>query len=226
MEEKIIEVEKISKNFGNIKALDDVSFYLRKGEILCILGENGSGKSTLINIIAGIIKPLKGNIRIFGKDPFKERDVYSKIGFLFHEPLFYPELTLYENLYIIARIIGIEKPFKKIEKISSEFLIEHKLNEKVKNLSRGEIQKAGFIRAFLNEPEILVLDEPFTAIDENGRKIIIKKFLEFKNNKRSIIFSTHEKEIAEELSDRILILSKGKRIFFGNKFERKIFLSL
>lgn len=220
MEEKIIEVENVSKSFGNIKALDDVSFYLKKGEVLCILGENGSGKSTLIKIIAGIIRPLKGNIRIFNKDPFKERKIYSKIGFLFHEPLFYPELSLYENLYIVSKIMGIEKPFEKINKLSFEFSIDHKLNEKIKNFSRGEIQKAGFVRVFLNEPEILILDEPFTAIDENGRKIIIKKFLEFKNNKKTIIFSTHEKEIAEELSDKILILSKGKRIFFGDKFEK------
>ncbi len=226
MEEKIIEVENVSKKFGNIKALDDISFYLKKEEILCILGENGSGKSTLIKIIAGIIKPLKGKIRIFGKDSFKERSVYSKIGFLFHEPLFYPQLTLYKNLYITAKIMGIEKPSEKIEKISSEFLIEHKLNEEVKNLSRGEIQKAGLVRAFLNEPEILILDEPFTFLDENGKKVIIKKFLEFKNNKKSIIFSTHEKEIAEELSNRILILSKGKRVFFGNKFEKDFFLPL
>jgi len=216
MEEKIIEVEGISKDFGKIKALQDVSFYLKNGEIICILGENGSGKSTLIKIIAGIIKPTNGKLKIFGKDPFKERNVYSKIGFLFHEELFYEELTLFENLYFISKILNVENFFEKIKKISSLFLIEDKLKEKVKNLSRGEIQKAGFVRALLNSPEILILDEPFTAVDEKGREIIVKVFEDFKKEKKSIIFSTHDKEIAKNISDKLLLLSKGKKIYFGN----------
>jgi ABC-type multidrug transport system ATPase subunit len=216
MEEKIIEVEGVSKDFGKIKALKDVSFYLKNGEIICILGENGSGKSTLIKIIAGIIKPTDGKLKIFGKDPFKERSIYSKIGFLFHEPLFYEELTIFENLYFISKVLNVENFFEKIKKISSLFLIEDKLNEKVKNLSRGEIQKAGFLRALLNDPEILILDEPFTAVDEKGKEIIIKVFNDFKKEKKSIIFSTHDKEIAKNISDNILLLSKGKKIYFGN----------
>jgi ABC-type multidrug transport system ATPase subunit len=216
MEEKIIEVEGVSKDFGKIKALKDVSFYLKNGEIICILGENGSGKSTLIKIIAGIIKPTDGKLKIFGKDPFKERSIYSKIGFLFHEPLFYEELTIFENLYFISKMLNVENFFEKIKKISSLFLIEDKLNEKVKNLSRGEIQKAGFLRALLNDPEILILDEPFTAVDEKGKEIIIKVFNDFKKEKKSIIFSTHDKEIAKNISDNVLLLSKGKKIYFGN----------
>lgn len=216
MEEKIIEVEGVSKDFGKIKALQDVSFYLKNGEIICILGENGSGKSTLIKIIAGIIKPTNGKLKIFGKDPFKERNVYSKIGFLFHEELFYEELTLFENLYFISKILNVENFFEKIKKISSLFLIEDKLKEKVKNLSRGEIQKAGFVRALLNSPEILILDEPFTAVDEKGREIIVKVFEDFKKEKKSIIFSTHDKEIAKNISDKLLLLSKGKKIYFGD----------
>jgi ABC-type multidrug transport system ATPase subunit len=216
MEEKIIEVEGVSKDFGKIKALKDVSFYLKNGEIICILGENGSGKSTLIKIIAGIIKPTDGKLKIFGKDPFKERSIYSKIGFLFHEPLFYEELTIFENLYFISKVLNVENFFEKIKKISSLFLIEDKLNEKVKNLSRGEIQKAGFLRALLNDPEILILDEPFTAVDEKGKEIIIKVFNDFKKEKKSIIFSTHDKEIAKNISDNVLLLSKGKKIYFGN----------
>jgi len=219
MEEKIIEVENISKDFGKIKALENVSFYLKNGETICILGENGSGKSTLIKIIAGIIKPTNGKLKIFGKDPFKERSVYSKIGFLFHEELFYEELTLFENLYFISKILNIENSFEKIKRISSLFLIEDKLKEKVKNLSRGEIQKAGFVRALLNNPEILILDEPFTAVDEKGREIIIEVFKDFKEEKKSVIFSTHDKEIAKNISDKILLLSKGKKIYFG-EFEK------
>ncbi len=217
MEEKIIEVKSVSKSFGRIKALSDVSFSLEKGKILCILGENGSGKSTLIKIIAGIIKPLRGEIFIFGKDAFKQREIYSKIGFLFHEPLFYGDLTLYENLYITSRLFGIRDSLKKIQNFSKEFLINHRLNEKTKNLSRGEIQKGGFVRAFLNDPEILVLDEPFTGIDEKGKSIIIKKLIDFKNQNNSVIFSTHQKEIAHELADRILLLSEGKKISFKDK---------
>jgi len=219
MEEKIIEAEGVSKDFGKIKALQGVSFYLKRGEILSILGENGSGKSTLIKIIAGIIKPTNGKLKIFGKDPYKERSVYSKIGFLFHEELFYEELTLFENLYFISKILNIENFFDKIKKLSSLFLIEDKLKEKVKNLSRGEIQKAGFVRALLNDPEILILDEPFTAVDEKGREIIIEVFKDFKKEKKSVIFSTHDKEIAKNISDKVLLLSKGKKIYFG-EFEK------
>lgn len=217
MEEKIIEVRSVSKSFGRVNALSDISFVLERGKILCLLGENGSGKSTLIKIIAGVIKPLRGEIFIFGKDIFKQREIYSKIGFLFHEPLFYGELTLYENLYITSRLLGIKNSFKKIEELSKEFLISHRLNEKTKNLSRGELQKGGFVRAFLNNPEILVLDEPLTGIDEKGKDIIIKKLIDFRNQSNSVIFSTHQKELAEILADKILLLSKGEKISFQDK---------
>lgn len=219
MEERILEVISVSKSFGRIKALSDISFYLKRGEILSILGENGSGKSTLIKIIAGLIRPLKGEVRVFGKDSLRERDVYLRMNFLFHEPLFYSELTLYENLYLTSKLFGIRDFNQKIENLSREFLIYHKLNEKVKNLSRGEVQKGGFVRAFLNDPDILVLDEPFTGIDEEGREILIKKFLKFKNDGKSIVFSTHQREVALFLADKILLISKGERKFFGEKRE-------
>lgn len=217
MEEKIAEISSVSKSFGKVKALSDVSFYLLKSEIFCILGENGSGKSTLIKIMAGVIRPLKGRLTFFGKDPFKEKSVYSKIGFLFHEPLFYSELTLYENLYITSKLLGIKDSSEKIKRLAREFLIDHKLNERVKNLSRGELQKGGFVRAFLNNPELLVLDEPFTGIDERGKEIVIEKFLKLKEEKKTVVFSTHQKELALSIADRILLLAKGKVKFFGKR---------
>ncbi len=206
-----LQLQNVSKFYGNQKALDAITFSVSKGEIVGLLGPNGSGKSTLMKIITSFIQPDSGNIEICGID-IQKNSIASraKIGYLpEHNPL-YPEMYVWEYLEFIA---GIQLPRKlrkdRIKKmIELTGLIEEQF-KKIDQLSKGYRQRVGIAQALMNDPEVLILDEPTTGLDPNQLQEVRALIKEVGENK-TVILSTHIMQEVEALCDRTIILKDGK----------------
>ncbi|MEM1578514.1 MAG: ABC transporter ATP-binding protein [Archaeoglobaceae archaeon] len=201
--------EKISKRFGEKFALRNVTLEFNKS--LAVLGFNGAGKSTLAKIIAGILKPNSGRITVFGRDPSKFVEIRRKIGIVTHNPMLYRELTVKENLKFFAKVYGV----KNWDWVIDALGIEDKLNSMVSELSRGYLQRIAIARAFMIKPKLLILDEPFSALDVEGKEIVWKLL---KNFDGLIFFSTHN--FADvSFCEKFAVLEKGELIYFGENYD-------
>jgi len=229
-----IEVKNVTKKFKNngkdFIALNNVSFNVEKGEIFGLLGPNGAGKTTLLNIMIGILYPDNGSIKVFGSDPAKNRDVLTKISFLSAESRFHWALKPKDILNFFARSYGLNKEErkKKIEELVELFEIKDLLNKKFDYLSTGERMRLAFAKSLINDPELLILDEPTLGLDpdisikiRNEIKRINKEF------KKTILLTSHYMNEVEFLADRIAFMSHGKLLDIGNVDEvlRKHFSS-
>ncbi len=220
-----IEVSGLVKTFrhGKVKAVDGVSFTVKKGEIFGLLGVNGAGKTTTINILTGILKKDKGEIRILGMDPRKDwEEVKPKMNV---STAYYPlsdVLTIRQNLRVYAGIYHVKEPKKKIEHLLEIFELKHLGDRKVRDLSSGEKTRTALCKGLINDPEILFLDECTVGLDPDiaeKTRNIIKEY----NKKKgcTIIFTSHYMYEVEELCDRIAFMSKGKIITIATADELK-----
>jgi len=224
-----LEVLAVSKTFKKnktvIKALENVSFHIKKGEIYGVLGPNGSGKSTLIRIISTLLIPDNGEVKIFGfdvmKDHLKVRRLINRVSV---EASFFKKLSAIENLIFAAGIYGIPRNVakKRIYEIAKNLgLDEERLNEPLEDFSRGMQQKVALIRAFLTEPKLLLLDEPTTGLDPRAKLEVQKFITDLKNNGTTILLTTHDMIEAEKLCDRLAIIYKGRIVVEGKPEELK-----
>ncbi|MEM1593243.1 MAG: ABC transporter ATP-binding protein [Archaeoglobaceae archaeon] len=204
--------ENVSKRFGETFALKDVSLSFEKS--IAILGRNGAGKSTLAKILAGITKPTQGRVSVFGEDPFKNVDIRRKISIVTHNPMLYKELSVEENLRFFAKLYGI----KDWEWVIHELKLEGKLNSKVFELSRGYLQRVAIAKALMLKPKLLILDEPFSSLDVEGKEILWAKIHEFKH---SIVFSTHSLNEAR-FCENFAVLEKGELVYFGRDYDEAL----
>ncbi len=203
-----IETEGLCKYFREKKALDNLNLEVPKGIIFGYLGPNGAGKTTTIRVFLNLVKPTKGTAYILGEDIRESRNYLRKIGFLPDVPNFYNFFTAREFLSFIADITDIENPKKRIEEILE--LVGLK-NEKgrIGTYSRGMKQRLGLAQALLPDPELLILDEPTSSLDPQGRKEVLDLIHSLKDNK-TIFFSTHILTDVERICDRIGILKEGR----------------
>src|SRR3990167_10013722 len=196
-----------SKGYERFKALDNVSFEIRKGEFFGIIGANGSGKSTLLKILAGIYQPSSGKVTVTGSlSPFIELGVG-----------FNPELTARENIYLNAAILGIsrkqtESKFDEIVKLSE---LENFLDQKLKNFSSGMQVRLAFSIAVQNDPDILLVDEVLAVGDVLFQRKCFDKFKEFKAKGKTVVFVSHDLNSIEEFCDRVAYFSNGKLVAVG-----------
>jgi len=198
--------------FGNIlfpkyetfKAVDNVSFNIKKGAILGLLGPNGAGKTTIIKILCGLMQPTSGYALINGKPAEKQQ---KKIGLVLGPTMIYHRMTGYDNLEYYAKLYGVNDIDKKINELCDEFGIKNWLDEYVEHYSIGMKVKLTLIRALLHDPEILILDEPTLGLDIKTSEELRKKIL---NLNKTILLTTHYLEEAKKLSDKIIILKKGQ----------------
>lgn len=204
----IIKTEGLCKYFKDKKALDNLNLEVPKGIIFGYLGPNGAGKTTTIRVFLNLVKPTKGTAYILGEDIRKSRNYLRKVGFLPDVPNFYNFFTAREFLSFIADITDIENPKKRIEEILE--LVGLK-NEKgrIGTYSRGMKQRLGLAQALLPDPELLILDEPTSSLDPQGRKEVLDLIRSLKDNK-TIFFSTHILTDVERICDRIGILKEGR----------------
>lgn len=208
-----VSVEGLSKRYKDKTVLDDISFRMRKGDVIGYLGKNGSGKTTTINILVGLLGADKGKVHILGKDIEKEyNQLYGKIGIMFDENGLYGKMTVKQNLDYYIKLFRIDYKEKQafFEQLYQEMNYEEIKNVQVNKLSKGMKRMVTLVRTLMLQPEILILDEPFDGIDiENRSKFIklIQKYYE--ENKPTIMLTSHVMADIEELANRIVILKDG-----------------
>ena len=217
----MLKLKKVSKEFGNVKAVDNISFEVKKGKIFGLVGRNGAGKSTTFRLILNIIEPSKGEIEYGGKKI--SADILDRFGYLPEEGSLIPDYTVLElcEYYGALKLMDEISIRMTLVKWLEEFHIEEYLNKKVKDLSKGNRQKIQFIVSNLHNPEFLILDEPFSGLDPISVQELKKSILKLKDEGKTIIFSSHRMDHVEELCDELLILEKGKKVLQGNLKEIK-----
>lgn len=214
-----IETINISKSFGSIQAVRDVTFSVEPGEFFGLLGPNGAGKTTTIRLILDIFKPDKGKVLIFG-DAISE-EAKNLIGYLPEERGLYQDIPLARCLVYLATLKGL--PTAEAQSRVDEYLQRFDLSgygsKKVKELSKGMQQKAQLIATLVHQPKIIIVDEPFSALDPINTQMVKDLLLEEKNKGATIVMSTHQMHQVEELCDRILLIDKGKAVLYGNLLD-------
>lgn len=211
----MLKVDGVTKYYDNLLAVDNLSFTVEDGEIFGLLGLNGAGKTTTFRMILGLIDDYTGKITLDGeKIDYKITD---KIGFLTEERSLLTKLTVKEQIVYYGVLKGIPENEidKKLDYWLKEFGIEDYKNRKIKELSKGNQQKVQFISAIINEPKLLILDEPFSGLDPINVELFKKVILDFKKKGTSIIFSSHRMEHVELFCDRLVVLVKGKSVLSG-----------
>lgn len=211
----MLKVEHVTKYYGEYPAVIDESFTVEPGEIFGLLGVNGAGKTTTFRMILGLLDKTEGSITLDGKEI--DYDVTDKIGFLAEERSLLLKLTVYEQALFYGRLKGMSntKIEEKLDYYLKRFNIEEYKNRKIKELSKGNQQKIQFITALLNDPKLLILDEPFSGLDPVNIELFKSVILELKEKGTMIIFSTHRMEHAEMFCEKLLILVKGKTVLEG-----------
>ena len=222
--EQIIEIRSLSKNYGNFKALDNVSLTIEKGTIFGLLGPNGAGKSTLIKVLSCQTRPSGGHAYISGLDVVSDKnEVLSIIGIVPQENSFYDELTINENLMYFGSLYGV--PVIEIKKRSHKILDMLHLSEKSESyagtLSGGMKTRLNIACALIHKPETLILDEPSVGLDPVSRKALWDTIRAVNREGTTILITTHYMEEADLLCDRILIMNRGKIVVEGKPGELK-----
>ena len=217
-ERAIIEVERLSKVFGLLPALQNLDFSVARGEFVLLLGANGSGKSTLLRLLSGLSKPTAGAIRIGGWEmPREAMAIRPHIGLVAHRPLLYENLTARENLAFFGKLYGIEA--NQCDARSQELLRQVGLSRRADSLarafSRGMKQRLSIARALLHQPDILLLDEPYSGLDQSAAEALDGALAAARREARTIILSTHQLERLPQNAQRALILSRGKIAYDG-----------
>lgn len=215
----IIDVNNISKRFGDVQAVDNLSFDVQPGEIFGLLGPNGAGKTTSIRMILDIFEPDSGKIEILGGPMSEEKK--NRVGYLPEERGLYQEIPLERCLTFLATLKGMDEHnvSNKLKAYLERFDLYQYRNSKVKELSKGMQQKAQLITTLVHDPDIVIIDEPFTSLDPINTEMV-KDLLEQKRDEgKAIIMSTHQMNQVEELCDRILLIDHGHRVLYGTLQE-------
>lgn len=212
----ILELQNLKKYFATQKAVDDISMTLEQGRIFGLLGPNGAGKTTLIRMITGIFYPDAGNIILKGKKFDPENDV-KHIGYMPEERGLYKKMKIGEQALYLAQLKGLGKAdaMHKIKDWFKRLEMESWWNKKVEDLSKGMGQKLQFVITVLHEPDLIILDEPFSGLDPINANLIKDEIYRLAQNGTTIIFSTHRMEQVEEICDHIALVNKGKKILDG-----------
>lgn len=229
----VLEVKNITKEFTKkvskketIKFLadDDISFTAEEGEVVGILGPNGAGKTTLLRMIAGIMEPTSGEVIIDGMTHKKESiEVRKNLAFLTGNTKLYKDISPYELLVMCGEYYGIHKDelLKRVDEIIKKFDMDSFKHQRIDTLSTGQYQRTGISRCLVHDPKYLILDEPTSGLDVISSKVILDVVKEAKENKKTVLYSTHYMEEAENICDKIVMINKGKVITIGSPDEIK-----
>jgi heme ABC exporter ATP-binding subunit CcmA len=204
------------KFFGDFPALRDVSFQVEPGACLALLGRNGAGKTTLLKILAGLSQPARGRITVFGTEP-REQETRRRIGVLGHGIGIYDELSAFENLRLFARLYDLPDPAKTAMEWLERTGLERVKDGLVREFSRGMRQRLAVARAFLHQPSVLLLDEPFTALDDRAIAILQQLLAHAREARHTIIMSTHQLREALELATHVVLLNRGRVGYHGER---------
>ena len=211
----MLKVENVTKYYGTNLAVDHLSFTVDDGEIFGLLGSNGAGKTTTFRMIMGLLDATSGKITLDGKKI--DYSVTDKIGFVAEERSLLTKMTVKEQIIYYGRLKGLSEKeiLKRLDDWLERFQIKEYKNRKIKELSKGNQQKIQFIAAVINEPKLLILDEPFTGLDPINVKLLKEAIYSLQKKGCSIIFSSHQMEHIEQFCEKLVILVKGKTVLEG-----------
>lgn len=212
----MLEVKNVTKYYGDFKAVDNLSFTVKPGEIFGLLGVNGAGKTTTFRMIMGLLEPTSGEITLDGKKI--DYTVTDKIGFLTEERSLLTKLTVKEQALYYGTLKGMKEEdiLKKLDELLAKFEVSNYKNTLIKELSKGNQQKIQFITAIINDPKLVILDEPFSGLDPFNVEMFKEEIVELAKKGSIIIFSSHRMEHVELFCKKIVILLNGKSVIDGD----------
>jgi ABC-2 type transport system ATP-binding protein len=212
----LLELQNLKKYFATQKAVDDISFTINKGSIFGMLGPNGAGKTTLLRMITGIFYPDSGSILLNG-NKFNALTDFRNIGYMPEERGLYKKMKIGEQAVYLARLKGLSQAeaTEKVKEWFIRFEMQSWWNKKVEDLSKGMSQKLQFVTTVLHEPQLIILDEPFSGLDPVNANLIKDEIFNLAKKGSTIIFSTHRMEQVEEICDHIVLINKGNKILDG-----------
>ena len=212
-----LQVQDVVKAFGTRKALDGVSFELPAGSFLSIFGPNGAGKTTLLRVLATLARPTAGTVRVGGVDLKEHPDkARSLIGMISHQPMLYPDLTAEENLVFYANLYGVEHPEERARELLDAVGLSHRCLDAVRTFSRGMTQRVSIARALVHNPEIVLLDEPYSGLDPHAVDIF-DRLIENVRGDRTFVMVSHDLAKGFSLCSHALVLARGRVVVFAPK---------
>jgi len=209
-----VAVDGVWKYYGDFPALRDIRLESEPGSCLALIGRNGAGKTTLLRILAGFNRPGKGTVRIQGREP-RETETRRNIGFIGHGIAVYDELSAMENLTLYAKLYGLDDPKRVAMHWLEQTGLERVRDGLVREFSRGMRQRLAVARSFLHNPSVLLLDEPFTALDDRAIAVLQRLLREGLAAGKTIVMSTHQLREALELASHVALLNRGQVAFHG-----------
>jgi heme exporter protein A len=216
-----VAIDNVWKFYGDFPALRDISFNVERGSCLALLGRNGAGKTTLLKILAGLSKPGKGSVTILGEDARSQATRY-RTGVLGHGIGVYDELSAFENLRLFATMYGVPRPVEVAEEWLERAGLDRVRDGLVREFSRGMRQRLAVARAFLHNPSLLLLDEPFTALDDRAIAVLQQLLNKARSEGRTIIMSTHQLREALELASDVALIARGRLAFRGERTKEML----
>lgn len=219
--EPIIKVSHLSKNFRDLKAVNDLSFTVNKGDVYGFLGQNGAGKSTTIRMLLTLIQPTAGSIQLFGKDlQLHRKEILQQVGAVIEKPDLYKYLTAWENLKLFAKMSGVKIAPKKLEDQLELVGLGKRAHSKVRTFSQGMKQRLGIAVALVHDPQLIILDEPVNGLDPQGIADMRNLILELSRHQgKTILVSSHLLNEIELIANRMLIIDKGMKVAEGSVKE-------
>lgn len=209
---EVLEAKNLNKKFNNIKAVDNISFSVLEGQVIGLLGANGAGKTTTIQILMGITDADSGQIKYFGKDFFSNRKFcLSKINFSSAYNNLQQRITVWENLMVFAMLYGIDNPKSKIMKLLDYFEIKELINEEFINLSSGQKTRVNLVKALINNPRLILMDEPTASLDPDIADKTLSLIEKLRHDRKlSILYTSHNMSEVERICDQVIFLERGK----------------
>ena len=206
-----LEAVGLVRDFGGLRAVDGVSFQLQPGELLTVFGPNGAGKTTLLRMLGGVMRPTSGHVRVAGEPAdTKGRDWRHRVGVVSHQSLLYGPLTITENLLFYGRLFGLTDLKTRIPERLASLGLSDRARTPVRELSRGLKQRVALARALLHDPEVLLLDEPYTGLDPHASSVLREQLSLLKDGRRTVVLVTHNLIQGLELADRVAIQVDGR----------------
>jgi len=216
-----LEIDGVWKFFGDFPALKQVDLRIEAGSVVALLGRNGAGKTTLLRILAGLSKPSRGAVRILGAEA-REQSTRRRIGVLGHSISIYDELSAFENLVMFGNLYGLSDSARRADAILERVGLARVRDGLAREFSRGMRQRLAVARAFLHDPEVLLLDEPFTSLDDKAIAVLQSMLQEMRDQGRTIVMSTHQLREALELCSHVALIQRGQIAYAGARRQEML----
>ena len=209
-----LQIQDLTKSYSLKPVLRGINLDICRGERVALLGANGAGKTTLLRILAGLARPDAGTIRVNGLDIVRDvQQARHLVGFVAHQPYLYDELTALENLLFFGRMYAVKQVHERAAQLLNKVGLARRAHERVSTLSRGQVQRLSLARALLHSPQLLLLDEPDTSLDEEGNELLANILYEHTGHGGTTLFTTHNLEHALHWSNQVAMLNAGRVVY-------------